>query len=66
MTIDQIKAELRRSACEDAEPYYQNSILPRRWNSVMKHFRRLPEEALFKLDDAGVRTFFLLVAEAIE
>ena len=59
MTIDQIKAELRRSACEDAGPILGVSIdaflVAVDWRSP----------ADYGTADTW-RTFFLLVAEAIE
>ena len=61
MTSDQIKAELRRSACEDAEPF---------WRLNQKAFGAACE---WKIDGqqmhlVGVvhqRMFLLLVAEAL-
>ena len=61
MTKDQIKAELRRSACEDKDPAFQTNVEARSFvrdmfgaNSLMK----------MKYDDC--RTLFLLTAEFME
>lgn len=62
MNKQQIKAELRRSACEDKDQAY----LVDDWAFYAAlEFRKYGETALTqtKIDDC--RTFFLLVAEAL-
>ena len=61
MTIDQIKAELRRSACEDAGPFSNSpsEAFKHVWD-YMSNGERVP------FLNTKFRTFFLLVAEAIE
>jgi hypothetical protein len=66
MTIDQIKAELRRSACEDAWPFDQVSW--QAFNEVVDKLKnwRTHGENVGSLSNDDCRTLFLLVAEAIE
>ena len=63
MTIDQIKAELRRSACEDAEPVFQ--VHSQAFRCAAGWFSS-GGWILFNHSNDDMRTFFLLVAEAIE
>lgn len=61
MNKAQIKAELRRSACEDVLPYLYVS------NDAFyaaADYCRLGEST-FDLRQESIRTFFLLVAEAL-
>lgn len=62
MTKSQIKAELRRSACEDYVPQLgcDFSII----NCIYSDFVGR-SEWLYQLEDDDQRTFFLLVAEAL-
>ena len=65
MTTDQIKAELRRSACEDVLPSF--ALLERSqvaWDEQMDW--RGEGNHWFGWDIDAIRTFFLLVAEALE
>lgn len=61
MTKSQIKAELRRSACEDDYPYGSVDILA--WVKAVSFCDETPSLYDLKRDDC--RTFFLLVAEAL-
>lgn len=65
MTKSQIKAELRRSACEDDCPYEECQFSNKNWHDLMDNFRKLPEENVGYLSTDNCRTFFLLVAEAL-
>lgn len=62
MTTDQIRAELRRSACEDVYPFWDVHCHAfdelTRWKAGYK-------EPFQDLSDSGQRMFFLLVAEAM-
>ena len=60
MTKTQIKAELRRSACEDDDPYMDIRT------DAFNYARSFSNFALANLTTSGVRTFYLLVAEAME
>lgn len=61
MTKDQIKAELRRSATEDVDPWYGVS-----YDAYTKAFEYTGNhEFILYLRDYAMRTFFLLVAEAL-
>lgn len=62
MTKSQIKAELRRSALEDSDPFWG---LAEPAFSEACEFKR-PSESLFGPGIDGLRTFYLLVAEAID
>lgn len=59
MTKSQIKAELRRSACEDEEPYYQCADEPFK---VAVGFKDA-DVWLDDLSESSLRIFYLLVAE---
>ena len=65
MTKSQIKAELRRSACEDQEPYWQCNVNGEEWDKTFREYRKLPFENVGWMNDDDCRTFFLLVAEAL-
>lgn len=61
MTKTQIKAELRRSACEDGYPYVSCNF-----SACLKlHEFYDTDEWVTDLNDYDQRTFFLLVAEAL-
>ena len=62
MTIDEIKAELRRSACEDECPFYG---IRRDAFRVATGWKECFDGWVFDLSDDDCRTFFLLVAEAL-
>lgn len=61
MNKEQIKAELRRSACEDENPLYQlrSEAYLATWEL------RIPSEKLGYLNQTERRIFFLIVAEAL-
>ena len=61
MTRAEIAAELRRSACEDVEPYYGCAIE----SLIEAGFLCGDTEWMDNLTQDDCRTFFLLVAEAI-
>ena len=62
MTRDQIKAELRRSACEDVFPFAYVNM-----DALRKAFEyRCIPEWIGDLSCDDCRTFFLLVEEALE
>jgi hypothetical protein len=63
MTINKIKAELRRSACEDAFPY---SDISNEAFQKAGDFLDFTDDDLFWAFDYEIRTFYLLVAEALE
>lgn len=61
MNKQQIKAELRRSACEDENPLYQLSS-----EAYLATWElRIPSEQLGYMSQSDRRTFFLLIAEAL-
>ena len=63
MNKQQIKAELRRSACEDECP--GRTMKVQAW-SAQDRFRDFDEYGTMPImDDYVQRTFFLLVAEAL-
>ena len=64
MTNDQIRAELRRSACEDANPFFEVEMDA--WRAVVRC--ELEEESFRprNYNDFYIRTIFLIVAEALE
>jgi hypothetical protein len=64
MTKDQIKVELRRSACEDAEPFLKLANFAFIEVDKISNWRN-PGQFLECLDKDDLRTFFLLVAEAL-
>ena len=61
MNKAQIKAELRRSAMEDAAPQFD--VAAEALDCAAKH-RHWPHEFMADLEDYELRIFFLLVAEA--
>lgn len=61
MTKSQIKAELRRSALEDADPFWG---LGEPAYSEVFEFKQT-DDALWVADFDDLRTFYLLVAEAL-
>ena len=61
MTTDQIKAELRRSACEDDYPW-SDMVEDAYW--VVRDFRE-PGQVFYGAS-TQTRVFMLLVAEALE
>jgi len=62
MNKQQIKAELRRSACEDKNPY--DECIFTAFEEVCK-WKDIGNEYLASVSAEEVRTFFLLVAEAL-
>lgn len=62
MTIYQIKAELRRSACEDYSPWY--GIDPDVFDESTK-WKHPYKDCFGDMETDDLRTFFLLVAEAL-
>lgn len=62
MNKAQIKAELRRSACEDESTFFGVHILAFKYALKAKDNCK---ELLSDLSDEDCRTFFLLVAEAL-
>lgn len=62
MTKAEIIAELRRSAREDSSPYWD--ITNDAFDATMDW--RYRHESVANIDDGGRRTFFLLVACALE
>ena len=63
MTRDQIKAELRRSACEDKWPW---SGLDLDAFSAALAWKRGDGRMMLHASDRVLRLYFLLVAEALE
>ena len=61
MTKSQIKAELRRSACEDVDPWITSLI----WAAEEAVFFCDGHQYIDDLPADDQRTFFLLVAEAL-
>lgn len=61
MNKQQIKSELRRSACEDEIPWHGVSMIA--WASIVRTGFGVDVMAASNEDQ---RTFFLLVAETIE
>jgi len=61
MTKSQIKAELRRSACEDEFPWDGIAVPP--FHESKLYCRK--QEYIWDLLEDDQRTFFLLVAEAL-
>ena len=66
MTTDQIKAELRRSACEDEKPRMAHLQFGEPWRALCQ-FRILKNGEYFGFcTDTRFRIYMLLVAEALE
>jgi len=63
MNKKQIKAELRRSACEDEKPFW--TMESNAFSMALRHRDRYRENILYLRKD-DLRTFILFVAEAIE
>ncbi len=61
MNKEQIKAELRRSACEDENPLYE--LGTEAYIATLE--LRIPSERLGYLNQTERRIFFLIVAEAL-
>ncbi len=61
MTKTQIKAELRRSAMEDGDPFYGVS----REAFHVARFYRGDEDSMSLMGFTELRIFFLLIAEAL-
>lgn len=63
MTKDEIKAELRRSACEDVDPFC--TLVMYAFNEMVTWRDFDKGESFFYMSTNDIRTFFLLVAEAL-
>lgn len=63
MTKSQIKAELRRSACEDKSPFWDVDY--RAYNALSAFRKSQWTENLSALSTNDLRNFYLLVAEAL-
>lgn len=61
MNKQQIKTELRRSACEDKDPWIKSKI----WAAEEAVHYCKCDEYVDALQKSDCRTFFLLVAEAL-
>ena len=62
MTKAEIRAELRRSAMEDRSPW---SSMGQAAFEMALHFKRDDAGSLFGMDKNNLRTFLLIVAEAL-
>lgn len=63
MTKSQIKAELRRSALEERDPFWDIGLW--RFPEVRKFLDTASGEHLYSFIDDELRTFYLLVDEAL-
>jgi len=62
MNKEQIKRELRRSACEDADPWHECNDFA--WEKAFDDFL-LGAQSMAAMPNDDLRTFYLLVAEAL-
>lgn len=60
MTTEQIRAELRRSACEDADPW---NVENEAFMDVVAYIN--PGEFMLGMNYTAMRVLYLLVAEAL-